>query len=169
VPGDEIYVRDRMEKSVAATSGRVHRFRRIGVPARLRLQIVLHGVVYANEPYSLTAGDKIESGTTDGNGVLTAYVPPGAASAELIIGTKPLRIRISLGRLTPGDDISGIQSRLNNLGFRCGTPDGTLNTATVRQLRRFQRANGLEVTGAIDDPTRAKLVALHDRITEGES
>ncbi|MGO4781865.1 peptidoglycan-binding protein, partial [Lysobacter sp. 2RAB21] len=56
---------------------------------------------------------------------------------------------------------SGLQHRLNNLGFDCGGEDGDIGDATRDALLRFQRAQGLAESGEADEDTRARLDALH--------
>ena len=51
----------------------------------------------------------------------------------------------------------GAQGRLRNLGYSVGAIDGVLGRRTDEALRAFQLDHGLEVTGELDDATRAKL------------
>lgn len=46
-----------------------------------------------------------------------------------------------------GDDVSELQTALNQLGFDCGRPDGILGPATVRALQDFQHNSGLTADG----------------------
>ncbi len=45
--------------------------------------------------------------------------------------------------------IKSTQKTLNDLGFKAGAADGKLGGGTRRAVRKFQKANGLEVTGII--------------------
>lgn len=45
------------------------------------------------------------------------------------------------------------QSRLNELGFPVGTPDGVLGKKSVQQLKLFQKSRGLQETGRLDTST----------------
>jgi len=70
---------------------------------------------------------------------------------------------LELGRLDPVDKISGVQARLNNLGFDCGRVDGVMNTETKEALQAFQVTVGLPPTGELDSATKAKLYEGHER------
>jgi N-acetylmuramoyl-L-alanine amidase len=64
--------------------------------------------------------------------------------------------------MDPADEVSGVQARLNNLGFDCGEPDGVLDDDTKSAVRAFQVLFGLEPSGEIDDAFREKLLACYD-------
>lgn len=49
------------------------------------------------------------------------------------------------------------QSRLNELGFDVGTPDGKMGAKTQAALRDFQADRGIPVTGRLDATTQAEL------------
>ncbi|HBP18834.1 MAG TPA: hypothetical protein DEA08_13750 [Planctomycetes bacterium] len=66
-----------------------------------------------------------------------------------------------MGGLAPPEDTSGLQQRLNNLGYHCGEEDGQAGAVTRQRLEAFQRAAGLETSGQLDDATKAKLLELH--------
>jgi len=50
-----------------------------------------------------------------------------------------------------------LQIVLDALGFGPGVVDGTMGLSTVNALKGFQEANGLDVSGELDDETRAAL------------
>lgn len=50
-----------------------------------------------------------------------------------------------------------LQTKLNDLGYDCGTPDGKYGSKNAAAVRRFQRANGLAVDGLFG---KASLAAL---------
>lgn len=67
-----------------------------------------------------------------------------------------------LGHLDPHDTVSGVQSRLRNLGFG-GDVTGTLDDATRAVILRFRVANSLSTDGdPLDDALANKLRDLHD-------
>lgn len=45
------------------------------------------------------------------------------------------------------------QTKLNELGFSVGTPDGVLGKKSVQQLKLFQKSRGLQETGRLDTST----------------
>ena len=49
------------------------------------------------------------------------------------------------------------QVALDRVGFMPGVVDGKMGMSTVNALKGFQEANGLDVTGELDDATKAKM------------
>lgn len=49
------------------------------------------------------------------------------------------------------ETVQKVQQALNDAGFDCGTPDGAAGEKTKNAIEAYQQANGLEVTGEIDD------------------
>ncbi len=59
--------------------------------------------------------------------------------------------------LTPDEAVANVQSELQRLGYYSGSVDGVLGPLTRDALRRYQRDQGISVTGAIDQPTATSL------------
>lgn len=57
----------------------------------------------------------------------------------------------------PGMSYAQAQTRLNELGFTVGTPDGVMGKKSVQQLKLFQKSRGLQETGRLDAATSAAL------------
>ena len=57
------------------------------------------------------------------------------------------------GNLLPDQVIYNVQQALKDLGYYAGPLSGSLSGATRNAISAFQEDNGLEVTGAIDEPT----------------
>ena len=53
----------------------------------------------------------------------------------------------------PGMSYAQAQTRLNELGFTVGTPDGVLGKKSAQQLKLFQKSRGLQETGRLDTST----------------
>ena len=49
------------------------------------------------------------------------------------------------------DCVKVIQNALNEQGYSCGSVDGSIGNATVEAIKAFQRDNGMEQTGEIND------------------
>ena len=54
-------------------------------------------------------------------------------------------------------DIKQVQTRLNELGYDCGTPDGSLGPKTKEVVKAFQKDKGLVVDGVIGPQTLKAL------------
>ncbi len=162
--GDVVFVPPKELKTKTLPTGQRHSFKRKGVPSLFRMQLFQAGQPRANQAFTMVIDGRERKGTTDGDGVLELRVPPTAQLARLTIGPDEAEYRVRIGRLNPGADLRGVQQRLNNLGFGCGEPDGTLNPATRAALRSFQTAEKLEPSGRVDDATRARLIERHDSV-----
>ncbi|CAN7780444.1 peptidoglycan-binding domain-containing protein [Cupriavidus necator] len=53
----------------------------------------------------------------------------------------------------PGMTAAQAQTRLNQLGFPVGNPDGVFGKKSVQQLKSFQTSRGLKDTGRLDSST----------------
>jgi len=58
------------------------------------------------------------------------------------------------------------QVELSRRGFSCGSIDGLRGSQTAAALRAFQRNEGLEETGELDQPTRAALLLTAPALTQ---
>jgi N-acetylmuramoyl-L-alanine amidase len=163
LPGDRVYVPPLRPKEEPGPTEKLHRFRRKGVPSKLVLILKDNDVPRANLPYVLNVDGRFYSGTTDAGGRLEHRIPPDAKSGRLTLGTPPNQqeFELQLGGLDPGSELSGIQTRLNNLGFDCGPADGKLDGKTQSALRAFQAKHNLNQSGEPDDATKQKLKQEH--------
>lgn len=164
LPGDVVVIPDLRPGSFDRPTGARHRFRRKGVPARLRVRFVVNDRPRANEPFVLDVDGKRTTGRTDGDGVVDQVISPDARLARLTIGEGEGRTEheMWLGHLDPIGEITGVQARLLNLGFPCRRVSGELDGETRDALRAFQSHLGLPVTGEPDAATRGRLASLHD-------
>lgn len=160
-PGDRVFIPPLRSKREPGAAEMRHRFRRKGMPSSITLVLKHNDQPRANEPYRLEIDGAVFEGVTDAQGQITRPVPPGATRGRLRIGDDPRTHEIEIGRLDPIDAISGVQQRLNNLGFACGPADGVLGPRTRLALTAFQQKVGIEPTGRADDVTRQRLVEQH--------
>ncbi len=159
--GDELFIPEKSEKKEEGATSSRHRFKVKGVPARFRLQLLAGGKPRAGEDYVFEVEGKSVSGKTDGDGWVDQPIHPKDRRGRLLLGGGKEEIPIRIGGLDPIEELSGVQQRLNHLGYPAGQ-SGQLDDRTKSALRRFQSANQLEVTGEADDATRSKLSQLHD-------
>lgn len=165
-PGDVVVIPDKRKKEVSKADKEHHRFKRKGVPAVFRVQVFDVEEPRANQEYRLVVDGKVYTGTTDAEGVLEQFVDPMARSARLVIGAEEQEYLFDLGHLNPIEELSGVQQRLNNLGYDCSEANGQMGERTAAALRAFQGRYGLKVTGEADQATRDKLVELNDDVHE---
>ncbi len=161
LPGDKLFVPEKELQEVSCATGQRHRFRKKGVPAKLRLQLKSGDKPRTNEKYTLKIDNELLSGTTDGEGRIEHPIPPNAKKGKLLVGDNQDEYTFKLGHIDPVDEVSGVQERLNNLGFDCGKADGKLNDATKAALMAFQKQYKLEESGAMDKATIDKLKKVY--------
>lgn len=163
-PGDVVTIPELRQREVGAATGLRHTFRRKGVPAVLRMQLLEMNEPLAGLPYVLEFGTTKITGTTDAEGKLEAFVPPDMPQATLRVGEgESERVyEIAPRTLDPARDVKGIQARLANLGYHSGGVNGTLDAATTAAIKDFQRDHDLEATGEADEATALLLSDVHD-------
>lgn len=105
-----------------------------------------NGIVKAVQSYK---AQTVEGGLGTG-GHLTVQGAAGAQSSQSGAAQAP----------SPGPrmSIAQAQAKLNGLGFAVGKPDGVLGPKSHAQLRRFQEAHHIPVTGELDAATIAQLL-----------
>jgi len=157
LPGDVVFVPDKEEKTESGATDTQHRFKKKGVPAKLRLRLCDDDEPRANQAYTLEIDGKVFRGTTDGEGRIEQAIAPDSKKGKLTVGDAGDEYVLNLGHIDPVDEISGVQARLNNMGFDCGPADGRMGPRTRMALREFQKSEELDETGEIDDETRQRL------------
>jgi len=160
-PGDVVFVPDKEKKEESGATEQRHRFRKKATPAKLRLELKHGEKPRANEPYTFEIDGQLFSGTTDDDGKLEHRIPPNAKRGKLLLGENKEEFQLDLGHLDPIEEVSGVQARLNNLGFDCGKVDEILGPKTETAINDFQKQNKLKITGKIDQQTRDKLKQVY--------
>lgn len=164
LPGDQVFVPDMRLKEEPGETEKRHRFVRKGEPSFFRMVFKREDVPRAGEPYILEVAGKRIEGVLSAQGELASPIPGNAKTAKVTLNSGTDReciYRVNLGHLDPHDVISGIQGRLNNLGFDAGPVDGVIGDQTQAALRRFQQQHGLPVTGEADAATQKALMKDH--------
>jgi N-acetylmuramoyl-L-alanine amidase len=165
-PGDVVTIPDKQPRVEEAGTGKRHVYHTHGMTRILRIRLLdVFGKPFANKAYRLELeGKLINNGNTDGDGMLTEDIPMTAHHGK--VSLEEVWWDIAVGDLNPvvrteDDGVSGAQGRLLNLGYRPGPVDGKLGPLTRDALLRFQRDQKLKASGALDDATEARLVAVH--------
>lgn len=170
VSGDIVVVPDKVKREETGATGEKHRFRRKGVPSRLRLRVLYLEEPRASAPFRVEIHGRTVEGETDADGYLEFPIQPSDKRAHLTVGNADdqdddvvQEYDLQLGHLEPIDTLAGVQSRLSNLGYHCDRELGEMNDETHEAIRLFQEANELEtIDGEINDETRDAIAALHD-------
>ncbi len=158
--GDRVAVPAPRERSRPAATGRVHRFRRRGVPSLLRFRALVGDRPLAGQPYVVEADGAEHRGTTDADGTLECHVRPDLPDAVVHVGRPPFvqTYRLSLRTVDPVGEAAGVRGRLANLGY---LEPAAGDDAVGEALRVFQRGQGLPATGEADEATRERLRRVH--------
>lgn len=166
-PGDAVFIPDKEPSEFNIATGRSHRFR-LHAPkcfVSVHLQDEM-GAPYAGYKYALELAGQTLQGLTSDTGLVSHEVSVDATEAQLTLWTNPddptevSQWTLQIGALDPIDTVSGVQARLNNLGYLAGEVTGSMNDATRVALRDYQRSLGHDSpTGEIDDQTRRALLA----------
>ncbi len=159
--GDEVRVPDLRQKEEAATIGKQYTVKTKGVPERLVIQFVIGGEPRAKEAYLLTVDGVPHKGITDKDGVVDVWVPPKAVHGKLVFLDSGAEYDIRLGYMDPITEISGIQGRLQNLGYYFGPVDGKPNQSLEDGILCFQNEYDLKPTAELNDRTREKILKVH--------
>lgn len=160
--GDPVFIPELTPRKESKATGARHTFKRKGVPAMLKLRLTRLTEPRKDEPYTMVIDGKIFTGSTDGDGKIEVEVPPDAKQAELRLKQGKECYPITIGGLDPFDTPTGVQQRLNNMGYDCGSVDGDLaNPRTQTAIKQFQYRHGLEEDGAASDAVMAKIDEMH--------
>ena len=169
-PDDEIYIPDNELKEVDAATEQTHHFVLKREKTMFRLVIKdADEKPFADTRYELSVDKKVFEGKTDGAGKIEQEINADARSGQIvlfskegddggIIGVLPL----NFGHLDPVLETSGVQARLNNLGFECGKIDGVIGEKTRAALIAFQSKYNLSESGECCAATVEKLRQMHD-------
>lgn len=160
-PGDQVFVPDIDLKYENRATNAKHKFKMKGEQIKFKLQLLMFGQPRKNEAYTLVIDGKLYQGTTDGDGRLEHIVPANAQGGVIKLRGGKEKYPVKVGHLNPIDEISGVQQRLNNLGFNAGDEDGQMNDRLKAALQAFQAKYQLPVTGDADGATKAKLESCH--------
>lgn len=168
LPGDRVTVMPVRPKIATRAAGQRWVFRRKGLLAKFTLIVEdEEGSPFASKKFELTVDGDRTSGTTGADGKIECAIAPNAKRGTLQVWLdepglpNPWIREITLAALYPIEHPIGVQQRLANLGHYSGPLDGNVNAATSAAVAAFQKAQGVDATGEIDDALRQKLLAAH--------
>lgn len=177
-PGDKIYIPDKELKEKSCQTGLKHIFT-LQRPKSL-VHIALKNI--GGEPLSITKYElktksktytrSISGGDNEikdnlSRGVIYEKVNTNEGEGELKIwlddedNEPDYTYTIKIGYLDPIKETTGIQSRLNNLGFDCGKVDGIKGPKTKEAVKNFQQKYGLKMDGVPGKRSQGKLKEIY--------
>ena len=162
LPGDRVHVPELRERIEHCVTEKRHIFVRKATRCPFRMTIMDYDRPRANECYRLKIEGLWYEGALDKDGTLNEMIPANASTGQLYLGEGPLEemFELQFGAIDPCVNVPGIQKRLRNLGFDCGS-ETRLGPKTRTALSEFQRKYNLKVTGKLDDDTRNQLQEEH--------
>lgn len=161
LPGDELSV-PREPGTLELKANQVNRFVVKGQTTRLKLVLtdaVQQPLKQLN--FKLTLGELEISGTTGEAGEIDEAIPATATSALLFMEGSDEAVELLIGSLDPVTELSGVQARLENLGFDPGPVDGIMGPLTQAAILAFRQRSDLPESEDVDDELRSKLLEAH--------
>lgn len=165
-PGDVVRVPRPQRTSLVLATGRRHVIRRIGTLVPFQVTCRHNDAPRANLGFTLELRGmkgQLIHGTSEADGTVRADIPATARGGVLRFEDGRGTIAFELGALDPLDTLTGIQARLQSLGYYRYEVDGVFGPRTARAVTEFQRDAGVNVTGQIDDATRAAVERAYGR------
>lgn len=160
---DIVYIPEKTKRLENGETEQRHKFRRKGIPSRMRIRLLHYGQPRAGIPYVFRVEQTTIEGQTDDDGCVSLPVPPEAKLGILTLRSDEQEeevYKLHLGRLDPITEARGVQQRLQNLDIGCEVT-GQLDDQTLQALNSFQSENKLPVSGVLDEATRKKLLEVH--------
>ena len=167
-PDDKIFIPQRQTREEDRPTNQRHKF--VLKAQKIVLRIVVKdgdGDPLDNCAYKLEVAGKTYPGTTGSDGMIEEETPPDAQDGALTLwlDSQPsgpnVRWQLKIASLDPVEYTSGIQARLNNLGYDSGAVDGILGPRSKAAVRAFQEDNELTVDGIPGPRTRKKLKEVY--------
>jgi N-acetylmuramoyl-L-alanine amidase len=177
-PGDEVAVPGVDVHEIIRSTDATHR---IAVDRDSRVPLLVHVRSHAETTCADVAWSLFDSndrevalaeGRTDAQGRLRALVPVRCETLLLLVHEPEMAWELQVGALVAEREqpdggellVSGIQGRLQGLGFDCGPIDGIKGPRTIRALAAFQELTmgQAAATGELDIQTADRLVAEYE-------
>lgn len=168
-PGDLVTLAEGAPRTERVEAGRAIKVHGRPAVARARLRFqdeegnARAGVAYVATVTTSTGDEVCWSGQTNDDGGFDEPVPAESVSLEVRLAATPDPevYAFRFAHLDPVQTVAGVQGRLFNLGFWCGSERGEVGPLTRRALREFQVRYGLTESGEIDAATRSKLAEIY--------
>jgi N-acetylmuramoyl-L-alanine amidase len=170
IPGDEIRVPARRIRWESSRARERRRAVRLAPTTRFYARFLNEdgepraGIKFLASIQTLSKSPQADiTGDTDDRGVIEFRVPldTDTVTIELKEAGEIETHLMRLSHMEPASTMRGLQGRLRNLGYGCGTEDGVNGPVTTAAIRLFQLDHELDPTGNPDAATRGALLARH--------
>jgi hypothetical protein len=162
LPDDIVVIPERRIKEYSRGTEEIHEFVLHTRLTKTTLRLLQDGEPRESVSYNFRCGNFFAEGKSDSDGYLTFQVPASVTNGALTVIDKhnaTETFNINIGHLDPIEEITGVQKRLKNLGFKC-KETGKSDDATNSAVSAFREKHKLEGEG-IDDKLRDKLKTIH--------
>jgi hypothetical protein len=164
-PGDVLYVPDPSRTELPLLARSKNRYVASVPKTKLHLCFRTEDGPLADEPCVIQGVDGEQETATSGEGALVIEVPVHLRELQIFFPERGFLYPVRVGDMDPIEVPSGVRKRLLNGGHHQGesTEEGDVEHEELdrRALLSFQRAEGLEPTGLLDEETSAALVKSH--------
>ena len=167
LPGDQVFIPDPEVDTVAKETDASHQFVLNIDRTTLRIRIAdSAGNPYTNCTYELRVGDVIAEGSVDDEGMIEETIDPTVDTGKLTVWLEDVPRRhctwdLNIGHLDCVEWLTGVQARLNNMGYKSGPVDGIMGPITRAAVIAFQETFDLEPDGIPGPITQGKLEEVH--------
>ncbi len=165
--GDVVQLPDKENKKKSIADGEKHTFVAKGLITEFKLLIEdFDGTPLGGKKYLLNIQDILHEGTTTGAGLVENKIDASATKGKLTVWldsekTQSIMWPLNIGFLDPHEENSGVQARLNNLGYDCGEVDGDIGDKAKLAIKAFKTRNGLNKDDVVDDITKNKIKEVY--------
>jgi uncharacterized protein involved in type VI secretion and phage assembly len=162
-PGDIVYFPRAPRQGKPLQKGTSNAYA-VNVP-RTTVRLKLSDVRLFNTSYVVEGLGSIPKGTTGADGGITLQVPVHVRVLNISFPEKHITCAVRVGNLDPVDERSGARRRLEHLGYRRASEvsetEADAEASDRLAFAAFQRKEGLEPTGELDDATKSALTKAH--------
>ena len=159
-PNDVVQIPARQKKVEDAPPTERTTFQTVGEPVTVKLVVLSwDGTPLSSTDVQFKLGASETMKTAEDGSAKKNIDPTGAKEGDLLV--KGFSLPLKLGHLDPAEEFSGQVWRLNNLGYRAGSPPSKDDDAFRSAVEEFQCDNSIAVSGLCDGATQDKLRSVH--------
>jgi hypothetical protein len=163
VEGDFLYVPKVEAKEESESSDTRHRHKVEREQDELVLcfkEVEAYIKLFGSIAYKIKVGKNELKGEIKNEGQ-EVKIPLGLAVEEASLWIEDVEYKLDIGGLDPVWRLSGVQARINNLGWDTGKVDNIIGPLTRRGVRDFEAYYKIKVDGKVDSTTRNKVKEVY--------